>query len=133
MNSLLLCWQAVPAICISLWVLCRYEKLTARHSNASTANTAATGTAAAAITATAGTVAAAAASPSRGQQAYVPLAMPQENADHSIHAICRLDLLLVVARALHGCIMQLLYTVLPSSVVWRKRVSACSCKIVSSC
>ena len=88
MNSLLLCWQAVPAICISLWVLCRYEKLTARQSNASAANTT-TGTVSAATTATAGT--AAAAGPSSGQQASVPLAVSQENADHSIHAICRLD------------------------------------------
>jgi len=67
-------------------VLCRYEKLTARQSNTSAANT---GTAAAASIATAGT--AAAAGPSSGQQASVPLAVSQENADHSIHAICRLD------------------------------------------
>ncbi|DBB15080.1 hypothetical protein WJX82_003450 [Trebouxia sp. C0006] len=66
-----------------------YEKLTAKHSNASAANT---GTAAVANTATTGT-AAAAAGPSSGQQASVPLATPQETADHSIHAICRFEVL----------------------------------------
>ncbi len=93
-TKLLLHWLAAgQPFCISLWVLCRYEKLTARQSNASAANT---GTAAVAITATAGT-AAAAAGPSSGQQASAPLATPQETADHSIHAICRSDLLYVAA------------------------------------
>lgn len=86
MIKLLLRWQAAgQTFCISLWVFCRYEKLTARQSNATAANT---NTAAAADTATAGTSAAAVAGPSSDQQASVPLATPP---DHSIHAICRSD------------------------------------------